>query len=316
MERVLLFLAFAESLRRGEFHSGRPVSGEEIARALRECGQLMVSHGLADPRRQHPSDHSLDPAITQYLRAVKATDPPALPQQALPSSTIRWIISNLGNHQSMRSRITAHLISLAFFFLLRVGEYTPSPPGRRTIPLRKQDIRLWHNGVLLDNDAPDHILATATAVTLCLENQKNGHKHAVLHHTTSNDPNLDPVRSAVVLISALRHLPQTTPLGSFVLDGLRHQVTANDIRAAVRLGASYDNLQAAGFDLKRIGAHSLRSGGAMHLKLAGYDHDIIQKLGRWSSPTYLHYIQSQIGQLTAGVAERMASVNLRFHLVS
>jgi hypothetical protein len=54
----------------------------------------------------------------------------------------------------------------------------------------------------------------------------------------------------------------------------------------------------------------------MHLKLAGYDNDIIQKLGSWSSNTYLHYIQTQIGQLTAGVAQRMAAVSLQFHIVA
>jgi hypothetical protein len=54
----------------------------------------------------------------------------------------------------------------------------------------------------------------------------------------------------------------------------------------------------------------------MHLKLAGYDNDIIQKLGQWSSNTYLHYIQTQIGQLTTGVAQRMAALSFRLHIVA
>jgi integrase len=97
--------------------------------------------------------------------------------------------------------------------------------------------------------------------------------------------------------------------------GQLQRITATEIRSAIKLAAINDNLVAQGYDISRVGTHSLRSGGAMHLKLAGYDHDIIQKLGRWSSPTYLTYIQTQIGQLTAGVARRMASVRLRFHLV-
>ena len=75
-----------------------------------------------------------------------------------------------------------------------------------------------------------------------------------------------------------------------------------------------DNLLTAGFDIKRIGSHSLRSGGAVNLKLNGYDHDMIKKLGRWSSNTYLHYIQNSIGELTSGVAASMATT-LRFHRV-
>jgi hypothetical protein len=223
----------------------------------------------------------------------------------------------MGRSQQPRTALTANLIVLAFFFLLRVGEYTPSREKRRTVPLRKKDIRLWRTGTILPNDSPLAVLATADAVTICLENQKNGHKNATLHHTSSNDANLNPVKAAVFLIHALKNMPETTPLGSFVDDLTRVQrVTSDEIRSAIHIGAVHENLAAHGYTLSRIGSHSIRSGGAMHLKLAGYDNDIIQKLGRWSSNTYLHYIQTQIGQLTAGVAQRMASVALQFHIVA
>jgi hypothetical protein len=82
------------------------------------------------------------------------------------------------------------------------------------------------------------------------------------------------------------------------------------------MGAVHENLAAHRYTIAHIGSHSIRSRGAMHLKLAGYDNNIIQKLGCWSSNMYLHYIQTQIGQLTAGVAHRMASVALQFHIVA
>ena len=103
-----------------------------------------------------------------------------------------------------------------------------------------------------------------------------------------------------------------TPLGTFTDEaGQRQQVSATEIRAAVRHAASLDDLEARGYDLGRIGSHSLRSGGAVALKLAGHDSDIIKKLGRWSSNTYLIYIQTQIAQLSAGIA-RSISRQLRF----
>ena len=74
----------------------------------------------------------------------------------------------------------------------------------------------------------------------------------------------------------------------------------------VRLAAQHDNLQEAGYDLSRIGTHSLRSGGAVRLKLAGEDDGIIKKLGRWSGETYAKYIQPHIGPITGGCAARMA----------
>jgi hypothetical protein len=277
----------------------------------------MVAHGLCDPRKADPSDHRLAPSLTTFVSACKTDDPPALPQQALPISTIRWIATTMTASTHIHTRITAHLIIAAFFFLLRVGEYTKSREKRCTIPLRKKDIRLWRSGVLLPNDAPLAVLLTADAVTVCLENQKNGHKNAVLHHTSSGDTTLDPVTSFAVLIHALQNLPPNTPIGSFRdWQGQLHQITATEIPSAIQIGATSDRLPASGYSLSRIGSHSLRSGGAIHLKLAGYDNNIIQKLGRWSSNTYLLYIQTQIGQLTAGAAQRMASLSLRFHIVT
>jgi hypothetical protein len=312
----MLFLAFAVALRRGRYNNGRTVKGAQIERALRECAQLMVAEGLCDPRRVAPGTHNLDTALTHYFKACKQVDPPAAPQQALPSSTIRWIMCRMGGSTVKRIRLVAHQITLAFFFLLRVGEYTHSTEPRQTIPLRKKDIRLWRGGFIIPNDSPLAVLLTADAVTLCLENQKNGDKNAVLHHTSSTDLIIDPVRSAAVLMAELRDLPPDTPLGSFTENNRLQRITAAEIRSAIQIAAANDNLVAQGYTLDRIGTHSLRSGGAMHLKLAGYDHDIIKKLGRWSSDTYLLYIQTQIGQLTAGVAQRMAAINLRFHIVA
>jgi hypothetical protein len=213
--------------------------------------------------------------------------------------------------------LTAHLIVLAFFFLLRVGKYTPSREKRRTIPLRKKDVQLWQAGMIIPNDSPLAVLTTADAVTICLENQKNGHKNAILHHTSSNDANLSPVKSAAILIHALQNLPETTPVGSFVdyLTRMQH-ITSDEGRSAIYIGNVHENLTPHRYTIARISSHSICSGGAMHLKLAGYDNNIIKKLSCWSSNTYLHYIQTQIGQLTAGVAQHMASVALQFHIAA
>jgi hypothetical protein len=212
-------------------------------------------------------------------------------------------------------RIVGDLIVLAFFFLLRVGEYTKSYGDRRTVPLRRQDIQLWQDTQVVPHDAPLETLLATTGVTIHLENQKNGNKNAVLHHYSSAVPGFDPVQSAARLVFAIQHLPPATPLGTFVDgQGRQKQASAADVRTAIRIGAVGDNLASCGYTLNLIGSHSLRSGGAIHLKLAGYDDDMVKKLGRWSSNTYLRYIQSQIGQLTTGVATNMARI-LRFHNV-
>ena len=92
-------------------------------------------------------------------------------------------------------------------------------------------------------------------------------------------------------------------------------MTASNIRDMLRQTAVGQQLSSHGYDLSRIGSHSLRSGGAMALRLAGYDDDMIKKLGRWSSNTYLIYIQTQVAQFTQGVAPQMAR-RLHFHNVN
>ena len=275
----------------------------------------MVSRGLADPRRRDPGQLNLDPVISKQLQTWADADPPSQSQQALPSSTVMWIATQYTAGTIKRMHMVAHLIVIAFFFLLRVGEYTPSTGKRRTVPLRKKDITLWAGPNAIPNDAPLEVMKTATAVTVHLENQKNGHKNAILHHYRSGVLTFDPVLSAAFLLNEIRHKPVSTPLGTFTDNhGTQQQVLSADIRTAVRIGAIGDNRVASGYTLSRIGSHSLRSGGAVHLKLAGYDDDMVKKLGRWSSNTYLRYIQTQVGQLTRGVATKMATI-LRFHYV-
>ena len=65
-------------------------------------------------------------------------------------------------------------------------------------------------------------------------------------------------------------------------------------------------LEARGFLAARVGTHSLRAGGAVELVLSGQSLEMIKKIGRWSSDTFLMYVHKQIAHLTASVAEEMA----------
>jgi hypothetical protein len=69
-----------------------------------------------------------------------------------------------------------------------------------------------------------------------------------------------------------------------------------------------------GYDLLRIGPHSLRASGAMQLKLNGVSDSMIQKMGRWSSNTWLQYLHGQISCLTRGLSARMATPVLYFNV--
>ena len=69
-------------------------------------------------------------------------------------------------------------------------------------------------------------------------------------------------------------------------------VTSKHMVDMVRKVASTLNLQNNGIDLDLIGSHSLRAGGAMALKLHGYEDTTIKKMGSWTSLTFLQYIHN------------------------
>jgi hypothetical protein len=86
---------------------------------------------------------------------------------------------------------------------------------------------------------------------------------------------------------------------------------AAHITALVHQAARDTNLITQGYDLNRIGTHSLRASGAMALKLQGVEDSLIMKIGQWTGLTFLTYIHSQIGALNTGLAQRM-TIRIRF----
>ena len=81
----------------------------------------MVAKGLWDPWRADPGQHRLDKSLPDYMQGCKDGDPAPRPQLAVPKLT-----RTPGSKPA-----TGNLIVLVFFFLLGVGEYTPSDPDRR-----------------------------------------------------------------------------------------------------------------------------------------------------------------------------------------
>lgn len=211
------------------------------------------------------------------------------------------------------------LAVVAFFYLLRVGEYTPARRSatKRTIPLRKCDIQLRRQGTIIPNHSPLEVLLTADAANICLENQKNGDRSSNVNHSTTGNPNFCPVRSLARLIHELRDMEDSAPLGAYMENGKRRKISADQMRGSVRLAAIRTRLvEDYGFDLKRIGTHSLRSGGATQLAALKYSAATIMALGRWKSDSYLRYIHHAVSTLTVGIAENMAKLSFYHHTAS
>jgi hypothetical protein len=199
----------------------------------------------------------------------------------------------------------ADLTIVAFYYLLRSGEYCKAYNPKLTIAFRRKDIRLWRDGHLIPHTAPLPTLLQADSATLYLENQKNSQKGASIHHSSVTSSAACPVRALARIVHSLLNITpeEDAPISLY---GTQQHITSQHITKALRQAAVRSGLLECGYTLDRISAHSLRAGGAMALKLANYDEALIKKIGRWSSDTWLTYIHSQIACLTTGIAERMA----------
>jgi hypothetical protein len=211
----------------------------------------------------------------------------------------------------------ADLVIIAFFYLLRVGEYTTPHSARtkRTIPLWDCDIRLWYQGKIIPHLAGLQALMRADSTTICIVHTKNGTKGAVVHHEGIGGP-ICPVAAMAHHIANIQQAKSVTCQlnGVYNESGRHSQVSDRDIGIAVQWGATCDCLLTRGYTMNPISLHSLRAGGAMAMKLSGASDSTIMQVGQWSSLTYLTYIHLQIGALTAGLSKLMAT-QVRFQNV-
>ena len=102
--------------------------------------------------------------------------------------------------------------------------------------------------------------------------------------------------------------PPDTPICTYYTNNSPQSVNSRQITALLRLHATKIGFQTLGFHPHEIGTHSLRSGGAMTLHLAGISDSTIKIVGRWRSDAFLIYLQGQIATFTQGVAAAMAKV--------
>jgi hypothetical protein len=267
--------------------------------------QIIVLAGYPDPRRSY-GNKELDLPFSKLWRSYKIQDPAPKPQLALPVRAIQIAVQFYKDKQTPLARAISDLLTLAFFFLLRPGEYTmPTSRTRtRTVQFRRQDVRFFKNGSILPHSSSLDTLRDADAVRLYLDNQKNGQRGATMHHTAL--PSLFcPVKALANRVHHLFLIAPAQPALPISFVGLGSHVTSSHITLAVRESVVLSGLLNSGYSPSRVSAHSLRASGAMALRLNNVGEDLIKKMGRWSSSTWLTYIHAQISSLTAGLSERM-----------
>jgi Phage integrase family. len=200
---------------------------------------------------------------------------------------------------------------------MRSCEYskTSSPSESRTTRiLTIGNIRFFRNQTVLSHNDPD--LASSDIVSITFVSQKNKAKFQTISMHRSGHPFLCPVHAWASIVQRIRNYSASndhTPVNIYLTkSGRLLHISSNEIRTKLRAAAAAIGAAALGFSVEDIGCHSLRSGSAMAMYLAGVPVTTIQRIGRWKSDAFLRYIREQVDCFTTNVSTKMVSVQSFF----
>lgn len=261
--------------------------------------------GATDPRKN--LNGAIDFRIQRQLSCYTKQDPPPNRVKPIPVPILMNIMATALIAATAFSVCVADMIAVAFFFLLRPGEYTGS--SSESAPFRLADVQLFHGQLRLDlATATDAALLSATFASLTFTTQKNGVLGEVVGLAHSGNPQFSPTICLARRVIHLRqhNAPPNTPLASY-WNATSHTLVPlkpADITATLRMICTLLGPQ-FGFNSKDISARSLRASGAMALLCAQVDTDIIQLLGRWRSDEMLRYLHIQAEPVMRDFSSRM-----------
>ena len=242
------------------------------------------------------------------LKAYSKKDPPPNRVKPVPITVLRRIFAVASNTNDPTTIAIADMIGLAFFFLLRPGEYTDSSSD--TSPFWFSDVQMWIGMQRLNlRTASVAQLQNATFCSLTFRDQKNAVRGEVIGLGHSGDPLLSPPRIIARRILHLRahNAPDNAPLARVYHHQRYTAVKPTDITSTLRAAVTYLTPASLGFLPSDVSARCLRAAGANALLCANVDTDVIRLLGRWRSDEMLRYLHLQAAPLMHDFSKKMLS---------
>ena len=297
---------FAFRYRRGLINtSRRPVRSRTVEGALRSIGQTLAGVGAQDPRLN--SVGRIDFRLQRQLAAYSRHDDPPARVKPIPVPILRHVMAQASLAHDPVNQALADMLCIAFFFLLRPGEYTGTASD--TQPFQLRDVRFFLGSLPLNSTTtPAPQLLSASFVTLEFTTQKNSVRGEVIGLGRSGAPDFCPVLATARRVLHLRQAaaPPHQPLASYVDPAslTLRRIKPSDLTALLRLsvrllGPTY------GFLPSDVSARSLRAAGAMALLCAHVDTDRIRLLGRWRSDEMLRYLHVQAEPVMRNFSSQM-----------
>lgn len=284
--------------------SQRAVASRTVEDALRAIGQKYTSVGSTDPRKNCFGE--IDFRVRRQLKSYAKADGPPIRVKPVPVTIVLYILGQaFGAIRSAGKSAVADMIVIAFYYLLRPGEYTGTATD--DTPFRLQDI-LLHKGTIYLNHRtePAHRLMQATSAAYIFTRQKNGVRNEHIVHGRSMHQHCCPVLATVrrLLHHRANNSPEATPLASYYQGGKRHLIRAKDVTDTLKNAAAVTS-STTGIRSAEITARSLRAGGAMALLCGKTDKDVIKLVGRWHSDAMMRYLHAQAEPLMRHLAKVM-----------
>ena len=157
------------------------------------------------PSPVHKAHETYVLPVARLVEGMRRLDAPAVPQLAIPVAVPKRILATAIQRNTPLALAVGDLSIIAFFFLLRIGEYTRAPidprmkkqktNAKRTVQFHVGDIGFFKDGKILPRNSPLNILITADEVTLKITNQKNGTMGQVIHQQATDNPTDCPVQA-------------------------------------------------------------------------------------------------------------------------
>lgn len=220
-------------------------------------------------RAWHIRGNHIFPTSERIKLIVKTTIPktPSLPpKRAISIQMLECLALHLSN--SAFDTAVLACACTAFWGLCRLGELLPSSLTTAETTLHQP--LPSHVNSLPKDEFQIHLPYTK------IKREKGEDIFLSQQHGPSN-----PV-SALQKQLNLRLTYPKHPLFSFTMDGVNHTLTKAQF-------LSHCNSVWESHNFPRSTGHSFRIGGTTHLLLCGIDPNVIKKVGRWSSDSYLRY---------------------------
>jgi len=312
-EQLMVLQAFARRAREGAFGRGKQVKNGSVQAAIGAVAKTVELAGNPNPLHK-PGTTNYYAALAQQTKTYKREDPATEKQLAVPIDVPNHVFLATRNGTNAKEKAIGELTLIAFYFLLRVGEYTYHGTGkRRTQQFRLGDIKFFTKNTMVSIEHLQQQAKDITLVSMTIDNQKNGQRGQTLsHHAIYEDKGCCPVQALVSRILDMMAMGATTDTLICSFKNVKSMawqfIRSTDIENAVKAAVSTLGLEKkGGYTVKQVGSHSLRAGGAMALYLTKHSPMEIQHAGRWTSNTFLEYIHSQLDVSSKGLAQAMST---------